>query len=210
VTNDGLRYVFQGFSADGKYLIAFFYPVGTGALPSADQVTASELQRLDSDLGAYLEQKAETLDALGDAGWNPDLSTLDSMLASLIFWTTPSGSGLAGVLWEWHQFTDDDDAELKVEDSGNYTLVFGDEGQLDFQADCESGSGTFTLAGSRLTLDLNSAATASCGEDSLHDRYLRMLGRVGAFHIEEDRLVLSLRDDAGNMVFTGERIMPQP
>jgi heat shock protein HslJ len=210
VTNDGLRYVFQGFSADGQYLIAFFYPVTSSALPLAEEITPGELQRLESDLGAYLEEKVEMLSAQGDAGWNPDLSTLDSVLASLTFQITAPGSGIAGVLWEWEHFTGDDDSELAVEDVGSYTLTLGADGRLDFQADCDSGSGTFSLQGSSLMLELEPAATSVCGEDSLHDQYLQMLGSVGAFIVDEGRLVLNLQASAGNMIFTDGGPAPQP
>jgi hypothetical protein len=43
VTNQGLRYVFQGLSDDGQYLVACFYPVTTQQLPqSAQDVPAEE------------------------------------------------------------------------------------------------------------------------------------------------------------------------
>ena len=34
VTNQGLRYVYQGFTNDGQYLVTFFYPVTTKQLPN--------------------------------------------------------------------------------------------------------------------------------------------------------------------------------
>ncbi len=201
LTNDGIRYVFQGFSSDGQYLIAFFYPVTSSALPREDEITPSELQRLESDLGAYLEEKAEMLGALGDAGWNPDLSTLDSVLASLTFRIAAPDSPVTGVLWQLERFTKGDGVELALDDGGSYTLVFGADGQLDVRADCESVRGTCSLQGSSLTLDLDPAAIASCGEDSLHEQYLQMLRSVGAFTFDDGRLVVSLREDDGDMVF---------
>ena len=34
VTNQGLRYVYQGFTNDGQYLVSFWYPVSTDAVPA--------------------------------------------------------------------------------------------------------------------------------------------------------------------------------
>jgi heat shock protein HslJ len=201
VTNDGFRYVFQGFSTDGQYLIAFFYPVTSTALPEADEISESELRRLDSDFGAYLEERAEALGELGDAGWDPDLSTLDSVLASLTFQSTLSWNGLTDVLWQWQQYAGDDGSELTLDESSSYALMFGPDGQLDYQADCDSGNGTYSLEGSSLRLELNPTATASCGDDSLRDQFLQMLGSVGAFTINEGRLVLALKAEAGNLIF---------
>jgi heat shock protein HslJ len=209
VTNDGLQYVFQGFSTDGQYFIAFFYPVTSSALPLAEEIAPGELQRLESDLGAYLEEKVEMLGALGDADWNPDLSTLDSVLSSLTFQITAPGTGITGVLWECEHFTGDDLSDLAVE-KGSYTLTLGADGRLDFQADCAAGSGTYSLQGSSLTLQPEAAGTSACGEDSLHDQYLKMLGSVDAFLVDEGRLVLNLKANAGSMIFTDAGPAPQP
>ena len=47
VTNQGLRYVYQGFTNDGKYLVSFWYPVSTDALPPRGQrVVAGRLGRV--------------------------------------------------------------------------------------------------------------------------------------------------------------------
>lgn len=87
VTNGDLRYIFQGFSADGKYLITLFHPVTTEALPRPEDVPAIEQERVVSDLEGYLREKGEMLNALDEADWDPNLSTLDSVLALLSFGT---------------------------------------------------------------------------------------------------------------------------
>lgn len=92
VTNEGLRYVFQGFAGDAsEYLIGFFYPVTTSALPAVEDVSAEDQQHADSDPEAYLREMAEMLNALAESDWDPSLSILDSVLASLRFEATASG-----------------------------------------------------------------------------------------------------------------------
>lgn len=85
VINEGMSYVFQGISDDGQYLITFFYPVSTPALPSAGQLPAGELARAESDPAAYLDERVEALDRLGPGDWTPELTLLDSVIASLAF-----------------------------------------------------------------------------------------------------------------------------
>jgi heat shock protein HslJ len=92
VTNDGLHYVFQGFSKDRQYLIAFFYPVTTGILPYAEDLSADEQEHADSDLEAYMEEKVGVLNALALSDWDPDLSILDYQLGSLSFETRADDS----------------------------------------------------------------------------------------------------------------------
>lgn len=85
VTNEGLRYIFQGLSKDQGYLIAFFYAVTTSALPSSEGITPEEQQAAVSDPEAYLRDKVEMLNALAASDWNPDLSVLDAVVASLSY-----------------------------------------------------------------------------------------------------------------------------
>ncbi len=84
VTNAGLRYVYQGLSQDGRYLIAFFYPVRTDELPDdLEGVSAEEQARLNENGLGYLESRARALDALPAEAWSPDLARLDALIASL-------------------------------------------------------------------------------------------------------------------------------
>ncbi|HIP71249.1 MAG TPA: META domain-containing protein [Anaerolineae bacterium] len=85
VTNEGLRYICQGFACENDdVLISFFYPVTTPALPnSAADVPQEEMDKVDSDVNAYLAEQAAALDALTPADWNPNLLVLQTVLASL-------------------------------------------------------------------------------------------------------------------------------
>jgi hypothetical protein len=86
VTNVGLQYFLQGFSADGRYLIAFFHPVATDTLPAdAADLPSEELQRVASDPTAYMQEKAAQLGALAPEEWCPDLAVLDALVNSLRF-----------------------------------------------------------------------------------------------------------------------------
>ncbi len=84
-TNPQLFYIFQGFAgSQDEYFVAFFYPVTTPFLPpTASSVSADEMQRVDSDPAAYMQERAAFLNGLNDASWVPDLSTLDAVLASI-------------------------------------------------------------------------------------------------------------------------------
>ena len=91
VTNEGLRYIFQGLSSDGTVLVAFFYPVTTADLANPEDVTAAEQEDAVSNLERYLSGKVEVLDLLEDGEWEPALSQLDAVLSSLTFETAGAG-----------------------------------------------------------------------------------------------------------------------
>jgi hypothetical protein len=83
VSNAGLRYIFQGYSQDGKHLVTFFYPVTTSVLPSPGELASEEQERVASDFMTYLDETVKRLNALGEDQWDPNLSILDSVLGSL-------------------------------------------------------------------------------------------------------------------------------
>jgi heat shock protein HslJ len=99
VTRDdpSLFYTFQGMSADGRYLVAFFYPVTTGKLPGSDEVSDAERTEADSNPDAYLEEKTAELNKLAASDWEPDLRILDGAISSLQFeWAEQPGEGEPG------------------------------------------------------------------------------------------------------------------
>ena len=64
--------------------MAFFYPVTTPFLPpNASGVSAEEMQRVNSDPAAYMQERATFLNGLNNASWVPNLSTLDEVVASI-------------------------------------------------------------------------------------------------------------------------------
>lgn len=120
------------------------------------------------------------------------------------------------VLWMWESFADQsEENDIVVDDPSKYTLQLLHDGTYRFKADCNVGSGSYTLSGSSLTLEPGPTTLAECGPGSLYNEYLDNLGHVASYVLNEGKLVLNLIADAGNMVFgregtiaTGPRIDP--
>ena len=84
LTNAGLRYIYQGFSSDGRYLVTFFFPVRTEALPDdLEAVSTEDMDAFDSNGLGYLADKAAMLEELPDSAWEPSLAKLDALITSL-------------------------------------------------------------------------------------------------------------------------------
>lgn len=83
VSKEPLRYIYLGFTEEGNHLVAFFYPVTTGALPAIQDVPATEFDRVVTDHKAYMQEKADMLNKLAGSEWKPDLAKLDALVASL-------------------------------------------------------------------------------------------------------------------------------
>jgi len=82
VTNEGMKYIFQGFAGDeSDYLIAFFFPVTSAKLP--DTVEIEEVENMSDDPETYRKDMADVLNEYEESDWDPELALLDDILASL-------------------------------------------------------------------------------------------------------------------------------
>ncbi len=87
-TNNTTGYYYQGLTSDGVFYVSFFWPVATEALPNtAEEVPEDvETQAQNPDTNAaYQQETKDILNALSAGDWNPDLSQLDALVASLTF-----------------------------------------------------------------------------------------------------------------------------
>jgi uncharacterized protein YraI/heat shock protein HslJ len=205
VINEGLFYIFQGFNEDNSCLISFFYPVRTDLLPdTAEDVSEDELESVDADPNAYIDEKIESLNNLIASDWDPDLNTLDAVIGSLAYIPpAQAGTSLTGVTWGWSELTETEPASQSIiPNPENYTLVFQPDGGLQVLADCNSGFGTFTIDGDNMSIEIGVLTTAVCGPESLSSLYLDTLGRTSSYELTQEELVLNQVDPAGMMRFT--------
>ncbi len=88
ILNRNVVYIEQGLTADGKYLVSFFYPpIATSALPnSVEEVPQEEFEQVNSgDWATYRQEKEDLLNNLSASDWDPSLATLDDVIGSLQF-----------------------------------------------------------------------------------------------------------------------------
>ena len=117
-------------------------------------------------------------------------------------WAQDPGE-ITGIQWQWAELTETEPAaQSVVPDPENYVLVLLADGSASLKADCNMVSWTYTLEDSSLTFNtLGPSTLAYCGDDSLDQQYLGLLGKGGTVSVEEGRLVLELNENAGRMVF---------
>jgi heat shock protein HslJ len=112
-------------------------------------------------------------------------------------------SDIVGIVWTWERFDDTaDQNNIVVDNPDKYTLELRPDGTYQVKADCNLSSGGYILEGNSLTLQPGPTTLAECEPGSLYDEYLARLGEVVTFVLDEGKLVLNLKADAGNMVFT--------
>ncbi|MAG35399.1 MAG: hypothetical protein CL878_04015 [Dehalococcoidia bacterium] len=116
---------------------------------------------------------------------------------------TPVPPELLGAAWYWQRY--EDTAGLRnitVADPAKYTLEFRQDKRYLIRADCNTGSGAFTVEGGSLTLGQGPMTLAACEPDSLDTEFLRRLGDVRTYVLVDGELALNLWADAGNMIFS--------
>jgi heat shock protein HslJ len=130
------------------------------------------------------------------------LGLIGSALMAPAAWAD-SHEGITGIQWQWAQLTETEPAaQSVVPDPENYVLVLQADGTANIKADCNQVQWTYTLEDTSLTFNTVGPSTlAYCGDESLDQKYLEMLGKGGAVSVEEGRLVLKLSENAGQMVF---------
>jgi heat shock protein HslJ len=131
---------------------------------------------------------------------------LGSLLATIILVAACSnqkaGTEIKDEKWQWAAFFENEPASQSVvPDPVNYTLMLNSDGTLNIQADCNMVSGSYTLEGNSLALALGPSTMAFCGEQSLDMLFIESLSNVESYAIENNQLVLTLKNNAGKMTF---------
>jgi putative lipoprotein len=181
VTNQNLRYVYQGFSNDGVYLVSFWWPESTPALPNdAGEVTTEQMDAFNADPTAAIDATAAELNSLSADQWDPDLETLNAVVASLQI-EGMTYSGLLDKTWVWTEGPVQPGSSeiVQVPDPEKYQVTYGSDGTMNFVADCNSGSMSFELRNSGMTGGMlatpGPTTLAECGAESLYDGFINAL-----------------------------------
>ena len=188
-TNQGLRYVYQGFTNDGVYLVSFWWPESTAVLPDdASELTEDQWATFYADPTTIINTAAEGLNTLEANQWDPDLSVLDALVASLeIEGMTPSG--LVDITWEWTQGPAQPGSSeiVQIADPSLYQVTYGSDGTISYKADCNSGSMSYELNNAGMTGGMlaqpGPTTLAECGPESLYNAFISSLQAAQSYRV---------------------------
>ena len=132
--------------------------------------------------------------------------TISFLFILTVLLTACGGNDAVGPTWQWEEYQDmADENNITVSDPENYTLTLNKDGTASIQADCNMVTWEYEISDSQLTFDTTGPSTlAMCPEDSLDQQFLERLGNTATYIIDDDRLVLNMQFDSGNMVFHAE------
>lgn len=115
--------------------------------------------------------------------------------------STPWESELGGTAWRLVQMGAANDVLTPREDVA-YTLVFGMDGTLTVEVDCNRGSGSWSSRGAgKIEFGPIATTRAICPPGSLHDDFLAAIARVDAYALEDEHLLLAAGPEDAVMEF---------
>ena len=92
---------------------------------------------------------------------------------------TPTNS-ITGIVWQWVSVENKTTGETTtVPDPKSYTITFKDDGTFEGKADCNNISGTYSQE-SGFSIKVTTSTMAYCGDTSLDQQYIQLLGSVAA------------------------------
>ena len=105
------------------------------------------------------------------------------------------------VTWQWESLVTPVET-VKPDRPELYTLQFDRAGRVAVRADCNRGSGPYTVgAGRRMTIGAMALTRAACPPGSLSDRFVRDVGRVSSYFVRDGALFLEMPVDSGTLRF---------
>ena len=92
----------------------------------------------------------------------------------------PTANPVQNILWMWTSVTNQTTKDTtSVPDPENYTITFKADGTLEGKADCNSFTGSYSQVNG-FSIQLGAMTKMYCGDDSLDQQYLQLLGSVAA------------------------------
>lgn len=111
------------------------------------------------------------------------------------------GPDLVDVVWRWVAFSDPVQGPTTIAEPDQYTVEFLADGRVNVKADCNNASGTYTVEGSNITIEIGPVTMAECGPASRSDQFIANLNAARLYWAEGGSLYMDLFADGGTMQF---------
>lgn len=138
----------------------------------------------------------------GPAGETADVPDADALAAAEAAQLAAMAAGIKANPWKWTSYSSTSE-EVTVETPASYVVTFNDDGTLDFKADCNDASGTYTLDGVNVAIQVGAATLAAlraCPDDSRSEQFLQLLGDAAQLLPIEGKLYVTLKTEGSTMI----------
>ena len=111
-------------------------------------------------------------------------------------------SSYQNITWSWVGFSDPVDGPQDIPQPERYQITLNPDGTISVKADCNMVSGSYTVEGSNITIELGPSTMAMCPEDSLADPFTQHLTAARIMFFDGDDMLFDTFADSGTMRFS--------
>lgn len=112
---------------------------------------------------------------------------------------------LTDTVWQWQGTQMNGGTLIAPDNPANYNLLFDDAGSFAFQADCNRGSGSYTVeADGRISLTPGPMTLMACPEGSLGNVFVQQLSDAAVSSFQDGDLFMDIQFDSGTMRFAAQ------
>lgn len=105
------------------------------------------------------------------------------------------------VTWQWVRMTTPVE-QIDIDQPDDYTIHFGSDGRVAMKADCNRGTGRYSVSSDRrITFQAIALTRMMCPKGSLSNRFVKEVGRAKSYFIKDEELFLELPVDSGTLRF---------
>ncbi len=129
------------------------------------------------------------------------------LVAAACYPATPTAApadpnAITGIVWQWVSVTDRSTQQTQtIANPENYTITFNTDATLAGKADCNTFTGTYAEENGFM-IQLGATTMVFCGEASLDQQYLKLLGSIVAGGPDgQGNLALETAGGAQRMLF---------
>jgi D-alanyl-D-alanine carboxypeptidase len=195
-------------NANGSYVIAgssITIQVGPMTMAACPEGSLSDdfVKNLASAAKYFFQDGYLYVDLMADGGvmrFDPAGETADSIEAAA------EAAQLAAMVariktnpWKWTSYSSSTEV-VTVETPASYMVTFNEDGTLEIKADCNDASGTYTLDGLNVTIEVGAATLAACPGDSRSEQFLQLLGDATQMVSVEGKLYITLQTEDSAMI----------
>ena len=131
-------------------------------------------------------------DPAGETAASPEAAAEAAQVQAMV-------AGIKAYPWKWTSYSSTSE-EVTVETPASYMVTFNEDGTLDIKADCNDASGTYTLDGANVTIEVGAATLAACPGDSRSEQFLQLLGDAAQMLPIEGKLYITLKTEGSTML----------
>lgn len=195
------------FSADGSVSIQADCNIAFGSYTADAGALSIEVAGMTRALCPPESRGQQFLDLLGAVAaysFTPEGQlVLEGPAGSGTLTLQPGPPTLIGTTWQWLQTVTPVEA-IVAADPARYTITFHEDGSYSWRLDCNTGSGDYTVDGSRLSLGPGVSTLMACPEGSQDFQFQQIANATSYFFLDGD-LYVDLSMDSGTM-----QLRPQP